>query len=162
MPGGGVGFLSVYLTGVGTLDGNPASTILPNVTSASQTASSTVFVTTGQTTVTSSANTVSNSGGSGGISGGAVAGIVIAILLIAGIAGATIFYIRRRRKAEYEKHESSGFGSSPGSLSRPFAGIDSRLDPTMVQRPQSVGSLADDQDYSRKILRVHRLGSNAS
>jgi cell wall integrity and stress response component len=154
--GGGVGFLSVYLTGVGTLDGNPASTILPNVTSASQTASSTVFVTTGQTTVTASP-TGSSSTGSSGISGGAVAGIVIAILLIAGIAGATIFYIRRRRKAEYEKHESSAFGSSPGSLSRPFAGIDSRLDPNMVQRPQSVGSLADDRDYSRKILRVHKL-----
>ena len=25
----------------------------------------------------------------------------------------------------------------------------------MVQRPQSVGSLADDRDYSRKILRVY-------
>lgn len=146
------------MTGVGTLDGNPASTILPNVTSASQTASSTVFVTTGQTTVTASPTGSSSSGGGGGISGGAVAGIVIAILLIAGIAGATVFYIRRRRKSEYEKHESTGFGSSPGSLSRPFMGIDARLDPNMVQRPQSVGSLADDRDYSRKILRVTNPG----
>jgi hypothetical protein len=36
-------------------------------------------------------------------------------------------------------------------------GIDARLDPNMVQRPQSVGSLADDRDYSRKILRVHNM-----
>jgi hypothetical protein len=97
--------MSVYLTGVGTLDGDPASTILANVTSASQTASSTVFDTTGQTTVTASPTGSSSSGGSG-ISGGAVTGIVIAIFLIASIAGATIFYIRRRRKAEYEKHKS--------------------------------------------------------
>jgi len=103
-----------------------------------------------ETTVT---QTPTGAASSSGMSGGAIAGIVIAVLLIAGIAAGAIFYIRRRRKLEYERYENSGFGSSPGSINRPF-GIDQRLEPSMVQRPQSVGSLADDRDYSRKILRV--------
>ena len=61
--------------------------------------------------------------------------------------------MRRRRRNLYQKHEGSNFGSSPGSLIRPF-GTDQRLEPGMVQKRVSVGSLADEQDYSRKILRV--------
>lgn len=65
------------------------------------------------------------------------------------------FFVRRRRRIDYQKQweGSSNLGSTPGSLNRPF-GIDQRLEPGMVQRRESVGSLADERDYSRKILRV--------
>ena len=47
--GGGPGFMSVYLTGVGTLQGNPAASILPNVTStATSQPSNTAIVTVGR------------------------------------------------------------------------------------------------------------------
>jgi len=98
--------------------------------------------------------TPSQTGKSGGVSGGAVAGIVITILVLAGIGAGAFFYVRRRRKTEYQKqYEGSSYGSSPGSQNRPF-GVDQRLEPGMVQKRESVGSLADEQDYSRKILRV--------
>jgi len=63
--------------------------------------------------------------------------------------------VRRRKKQEsyQQTYENSALGSSPGSLSRPFA-PDQRLEPGMVQKRESVGSLADERDYSRKILRV--------
>jgi cell wall integrity and stress response component len=98
--------------------------------------------------------TPSQTGKSGGVSGGAAAGIVISILILAAIGGGAFFYVRRRQRTEYQKqYEGSSFGSSPGSLNRPF-GVDQRLEPGMVQKRESVGSLADEQDYSRKILRV--------
>jgi len=95
----------------------------------------------------------SQTGKSGGVSGGAVAGIVISLLILAAIGGGAFFYIRRRQRSDYQKHEGWSLGSSPGSLNRPF-GVDQRLEPGMVQKRESVGSLADEQDYSRKILRV--------
>jgi len=67
------------------------------------------------------------------------------------------FFVRRRRRVDYQKQwEGSNLGSSPGSLNRPF-GTDQRLEPGMVQKRESVGSLADERDYSRKILRVLTL-----
>jgi cell wall integrity and stress response component len=90
----------------------------------------------------------------GGVSGGAAAGIAIGVLALIAIGVAAFFFISRRRRAEYQKqYEGSGFGSSPGSLNRPF-GTDQRLEPQMLQKRESVGSLADEHDYSRKILRV--------
>jgi cell wall integrity and stress response component len=159
--------LDVWLTGVGKLVGSAATVIL-SATASSSTAnapSNTVYVTTGRTssltirmltiaTVTQVNPSSSASSGGGGISGGAAAGIVIGILALVAIGVGAFFFIRRRRRLDYKKEwGSSSFGSSPGSLNRPF-GIDQRLEPGMVQRRESVGSLADERDYSRKILRV--------
>jgi len=114
------------------------------------------------TIIQSPSDSSSSSSSSGGISGGAAAGIAIGVLLLIGIGAGAFFFIRRRqrRDAYQRQYEGSGFGSSPGSLNRPF-GTDQRLEPSMVQKRESVGSLADEQDYSRKILRVfllHPLG----
>ena len=99
-------------------------------------------------------STSNNGGGGGGVSGGAAAGIAIGVLALVAIGAGAFFFVRRRRREDYQKqYEGSHFGSSPGSLSRPF-GTDQRLEPGMVQKRESVGSLADEQDYSRKILRV--------
>src|SRR5271154_5399767 len=96
-----------------------------------------------------------STGGGSGVTGGAAAGIVIGILALMAVGVGAFFFIRRRRRIDYQKQweGSSNFGSSPGSLNRPF-GTDQRLEPGMVQKRESVGSLADNQDYSRKILRV--------
>jgi len=157
---GAVGYLSVWLTGVGSLVGNAATAILSTTPSATQTtsaASSTVYVTASQTTIiqapTAESQTTSTPSG-GGVSGGMAAGIAIGVLALVALAGVGFFFVRRRRRAEYQKqYEPSGFGSSPGSLHRPF-GTDQRLEPQMLQKRESVGSLADENDYSRKILRV--------
>lgn len=147
---------------MGKLQGNAATVILSASATQTSAPSNTVYVTTGripskipllmiETTVTQAPSETAKSGG---VSGGAVAGIVISILILAAIGGGAFFYIRRRRKTDYQKqYEGSSFGSSPGSLNRPF-GVDQRLEPGMVQKRESVGSLADEQDYSRKILRV--------
>ena len=106
-----------------------------------------------ETTVTQAPTQSSQSNG-GGVSGGAAAGIAIAVLAFMAVGVGAFFFIRRRRRIDYQKQwEGSNFGSSPGSLNRPF-GTDQRLEPGMVQKRESVGSLADNQDYSRKILRV--------
>lgn len=89
-----------------------------------------------------------------GVSGGAAAGIVIAVLLIVGGGAGAFFFIRHRRRLDYQRQsQSSGFGSLPGNPRYPY-GTDQRLDPGMVQKRESVGSLADERDYTRKILRV--------
>lgn len=157
---GAVGFLSVWLTGTGSLVGNAATQILSATATATKTtsaASNTVYVTSpGKTTIIQSATAesqASSGAGGGGVSGGEAAGIAIGVLALIGIGAAAFFIIRRRRKDDYQKqYEGSGFGSSPGSLNRPF-GTDQRLEPQMLKR-ESVGSLADEHDYSRKILRV--------
>lgn len=105
-----------------------------------------------ETTITQAPSQTGKSNG-GGVSGGAAAGIAIAVLLIIGGGAGAFFFMRRRRNQAYQKYEGSNIGSSPGSLNRPF-GVDQRLEPGMVQKRESVGSLADEQDYSRKILRV--------
>ncbi|KAG6163585.1 hypothetical protein E4U51_005630 [Claviceps purpurea] len=92
-----------------------------------------------------------------GIAAGVVVGIVAAIALIAGI----IFYIRRKRNSEIEEEHRRNAavnafisGSKPPSSHGSISMTDSRLDPVMAHRRMSDGSIADNEDYSRRILRV--------
>lgn len=93
----------------------------------------------------------------GAIAGGVVAGVVI---VAAGIGG-FFFWMRRRRNAEIEEdHRRNAAvnafinGSKPPSSHGSISMTDSRLDPVMANRRMSDGSIADNQDYSRRILRV--------
>jgi cell wall integrity and stress response component len=89
---------------------------------------------------------------------GAIAGgVVVGVLAIAGVIGGMFFYMRKKRNKEIEEEHQrhaavnsfiSGKSSSGGSIT------DARLAPVMAQRRMSDGSLADNHDYSRKILRV--------
>lgn len=82
---------------------------------------------------------------------GVAAAAVVGVLAIIGISIGVWFLIRKRRrqKVEEEYRKSAairGYTQKPAS--------DHRLDPGMVQRRDSVGSIADNQDYSRRILKV--------
>jgi cell wall integrity and stress response component len=91
--------------------------------------------------------------------GGIAAGVVVGVLAIAGMGGGIFFFMKKKRNKEIEEEHrrnaavNSFMGHKPGS-SGAISITDSRLDPGMVQRRLSDGSIADNQDYSRKILRV--------
>lgn len=92
---------------------------------------------------------------------GIVAGSVVGVLAVVGGAIGIWFFMRRRRNSEIEEEHRRNAavnafisGSKPPSSSGSISMTDSRLDPVMAHRRMSDGSIADDQDYSRKILRV--------
>ncbi|KAM0301032.1 hypothetical protein HYE67_004681 [Fusarium culmorum] len=89
------------------------------------------------------------------------AGVVVGVVIVAGIGGGAIFFVRRRRNAEIEEEHRRNAavnafinGSKPPGSSGSISMTDSRLDPVMAHRRLSDGSIADNQDYSRRILRV--------
>lgn len=98
-----------------------------------------------------------------GIAAGVVVGVVAAGALIGGI----FFYIRRKRNAEIEEEHRRNAavnafisGSKPPSSSGSVSMTDARLDPVMAHRRMSDGSIADNEDYSRRILRVSFDGAS--
>lgn len=88
-----------------------------------------------------------------GTNTGAIAGgVVVGVLAVASIIGGIMFYLRRKRNREIEEeHHRNAVNSFTGKTP---SITDSRLDPVMAQRRMSDGSIADNHDYSRKILRV--------
>lgn len=94
------------------------------------------------------------------------AGVVVGVVVFAAGAGAMIFFVRRRRNAEIEEEHRRNAavnafinGSKPPGSSGSISMTDSRLDPVMAHRRLSDGSIADNQDYSRRILRVSTLNA---
>ncbi|KAI1504026.1 hypothetical protein F5X99DRAFT_406405 [Biscogniauxia marginata] len=157
---GGLNVYTVYNTGlrvsVGEADESSSSSSSSSSTSTS-TSTTSAAATAGPVTQTSD----SDSGSGGGTNTvGIVVGVVIAVLVIAGLAGGAFFWMRRKRNAEIEEEHRrnaavnafiSG-GGKPGS-SGGVSMADARMDPVMNRR-MSDGSIADNQDYSRRILRV--------
>ncbi|PHH90947.1 hypothetical protein CDD83_2154 [Cordyceps sp. RAO-2017] len=100
-----------------------------------------------------------NKGGAktGGIVAGCVAAAVVALL----IGAAIFFFVRRKRNAEIEEEHRRNAavnafinGSKPPGSSGSISMTDARLDPVLANRRMSDGSIADNEDYSRRILRV--------
>ncbi|KAM0717020.1 hypothetical protein Q7P37_006872 [Cladosporium fusiforme] len=113
-----------------------------------------------------SAEADSDDGGSSTNVAGIAAGVVVGVVAIAGIAIGLFFFMRhRKRKAaeeEFKRTQVSDFmrhgGTSSFSEGKPpntgYSNMsDQRLDPEAGRR-NSAGSIADGQDYSRRILRV--------
>lgn len=102
-------------------------------------------------------STAPKSGG-GSNAAGIAAGVVVGIIAVAAIGGGFFFYKRRQRNKEKEEDErrNASIGAFVGRGHPPSSsgGSDARLDPVMAQRRMSSGSIEDNQDYSRKILRV--------
>lgn len=157
------GVFSIFNTGVEVAveDMPPES----SSTSAASSSTSAAETSAAETANSSSSAAPSETGGSGkkkgsntaAIAAGSVAG-VIAIMALIGVA---VFFVRRRRNFEIEEEHRRNAavnafinGSKPPGSSGSISMTDSRLDPVMAHRRLSDGSIADNQDYSRRILRV--------
>lgn len=152
---------SVYNTGITllvkhlpedeTTSSKPSSTSISTPTSTSTTTSATATPTDTPTSEPSSSDGGPNVAG-------IAAGVVVGVVVIAALMGGGFFYMRRKRNREIEDEHrrnaavSSFIGKAPGSSAGSMT--DSRLDPVLAHRRMSDGSIADNQDYSRRILRV--------
>jgi len=175
---GGDGLFSVYLTGTSTDVPNaqtsggssPSSESSSSPKSSATTSASPSVVTIGGQTivVTAPASQQSSDGNVKSSSGGPnkaaiAAGVVVGIVIIAAAAGGIFLYLRHRRRRqveeEYRRNAAvSSFvngGKPPASSGGGSSFTDTRLDPSvMAQRRMSDGSIADNEDYSRRILKV--------
>lgn len=179
--GGGAGAYSVYLTGLtaaapknapaAASDGASSSTQSKTATSTMQTSTvptkASVVTVGGQTVVvtavgeTNSATSTAKPSSGGPSKAGIAAGVVVGVVAIAAILGGLFLFMRSRKRKEIEEEYKRNAavnsfvnaGKPPPSSSSSFA--DMRLDPAvMAQRRMSDGSIADNQDYSRRILKV--------
>lgn len=92
---------------------------------------------------------------------GIAAGVVVGVVALCAIAGGLFFYLRNRRRRaveeEYRANAANSYNMKPPASSAGSTN-DSRLEPSvMMQRRQSDGSIADNQDYSRRILKVKKI-----
>jgi cell wall integrity and stress response component len=91
---------------------------------------------------------------------GIAAGVVVGIVGLGAIIGGVWFFMRRRRQKQAEedyRRNAANVDSfvSGGKLHTSNSSMnDSRIDPSFMDRRQSNGSIADNEDYSRRILKV--------
>jgi cell wall integrity and stress response component len=98
----------------------------------------------------------------GGGTVGIVVGVIVGLIVFGALAGAAFIFLRNRKHKEaeeYKRHNDvDAFvgGGSKSSNDRPqmWASQDPRLDTDAAGRRASNGSIADNQDYSRRILAV--------
>lgn len=160
---GGIEFYTVYNTGIMlsvkySPENDTSSSATPSVV-----ASSTV-ISGGQTSVvyvTSSPTGAPDDNKGGAPMGGIIAGVVVGVVVLGAAFGGLWFYMRQKRNREIEEEHRRNAavnafmgGKPPGSSGGYSMETDTRLDPVMAQRRMSSGSIADNQDYSRRILRV--------
>ena len=90
-----------------------------------------------------------------------VAGVVVGFVIVGAVVGGLIFFLMRRKQRaleeEYRQNTANTYIGGAGKTIPTSASsiTDSRIEPSvMMQRRQSDGSIADNQDYSRRILKV--------
>lgn len=162
---GGLGYWQLYLTGltanVHTAPNSTSSSASSPTSGSSSTpavvtkAGETVFV----TNPASPANSESSSGGGGPNKVGIAVGVVVGVLALAGIIGAIVFILKRKRNREIEEeHRRNAAVSSFVGGKSDKSSTDQRLDPSIFSNEslgrQSIGSIADERDFSRRILQV--------
>ncbi|KAH6969928.1 hypothetical protein HG530_012146 [Fusarium avenaceum] len=148
-----------YVPEKSTTSAAPSSTKAPESTATAE--SSAAPTQTKEPSTTSEAASDGEAKKDGPNVGAIAAGVVVGVVLITAIGGGAIFFVRRRRNAEIEEEHRRNAavnafinGSKPPGSSGSISMTDSRLDPVMAHRRLSDGSIADNQDYSRRILRV--------
>jgi cell wall integrity and stress response component len=91
---------------------------------------------------------------------GIAAGVVVGIVGLGAIMGGVWFFMRRRRQKQAEESYRRNAANidqfvAGGKLHTSNSSMnDSRIDPSFMDRRQSNGSIADNEDYSRRILKV--------
>ncbi|EGE01793.1 hypothetical protein TEQG_00838 [Trichophyton equinum CBS 127.97] len=158
---GGKNSFAVYLTGLvddpategGADDGDATKTSAPP-----------------QATITEGGHTIiitpsSKPAPSGPNKAGIAAGVVVGVVAIGAIIGGVIFFLKYRKRQkvvdEYRRNQTINNFVAGGKPSYSQSSADSRLDPSMTsQRRQSNGSIADDQDFSRRVLKVTNPDGN--
>lgn len=98
---------------------------------------------------------------SGTNTAGIAAGVVVGVIAAAALAGGVFLWLRNKRRREVEEEYrrnaavNNFVGQPPTSSAGQSAMTDTRLDATaMAHNRLSTGSIADNQDYSRRILKV--------
>ncbi|KAL2752055.1 hypothetical protein ACRALDRAFT_2089701, partial [Sodiomyces alcalophilus JCM 7366] len=92
---------------------------------------------------------------------GIAVGVSVGAAVILSLLGFGFWFMRRRRNQSIEEEHRRNAavnsfiaGAKPPGSSGGISMTDSRMDPVLAHRRLSDGSIADNQDYSRKILRV--------
>ncbi|KAH8151609.1 uncharacterized protein LAJ45_04231 [Morchella importuna] len=157
-------YFSVYLTGLedGTPDEDPApssssSSATSTSTESASSTSSTAAASTTAAPVTSPSATATSEPSNSVNTAGVAAGVVVGVFVVAAIGFGAFFLMKKRRRERVEEEYRKS------AAAREFARKpeqDHRLDPVMIQRRDSVGSIADNQDYSRRILKVTNPDGN--
>ncbi|KAI3390320.1 hypothetical protein diail_10122, partial [Diaporthe ilicicola] len=160
---GGIDFYTVYNTGIMLSVQYSADNDTTSTTSTPSVVASSTVVNGGQTSVVYVTATPTDGPGEekkGTPMGGIIAGIVVGVVVLGAAFGGLWFYMRSKRNREIEEEHRRNAavnafmgGKPPGSSGGYSMEADTRLDPVMAQRRMSSGSIADNQDYSRRILR---------
>jgi cell wall integrity and stress response component len=170
---GGDTTFTVYLSGLKTdveTDGSSSSSSNPSTTakggSSSAGQSPSVITKAGQTIFVTPTDAADGHSSGGSSKVGIAVGVVVGVLAIAAIVGCLIFFMKqRRRKAveeEYKRNAANAeFLRQKSSKSETSSTTDNRLDQaaTFTHRRQSIGSIADENDFSRRILQVSDSGT---
>jgi cell wall integrity and stress response component len=165
---GGDTTFTVYLSGLSTdveTDGSSSSSAKPSSTSnggsSSAGGSPSVITKAGQTIVVTASSTANNQSSGGSSKVGIAVGVVVGVLAIAAIVGGLIFFMKQRRRRaveeEYKRNAANAeFIRQKSGKSETSSTTDNRLDQaaTFTHRRQSIGSIADENDFSRRILQV--------
>ncbi|KAI0189546.1 hypothetical protein EV127DRAFT_104919 [Xylaria flabelliformis] len=159
---GGLNVFTVYNTGV-QVNVEEADLPTSSTTSATPTPTSTTSDTPTATPTTPAQSQTPDDQqkkGSSTNTVGIAVGVVVGFLVVSAIAAGAYFYFRRKRNSEMEEEQRRNAavnafisGGKPPRSSGGVSLADSRMDPIMNRR-MSDGSIADNQDYSRRILRV--------
>ncbi|KAL2216222.1 WSC domain-containing protein [Thermoascus aurantiacus ATCC 26904] len=96
---------------------------------------------------------------------GIAAGVILGVFGVFSVIGGLIFFFKLKRKKEiedeYRRNAAVNNFIAAGKPMSSSSMSDSRFDGEyMAQRRQSNGSIADDQDFSRRILKVTNPDSN--
>ena len=167
---GGDSAYTVYLSGLSTdvdVDGSSSNSAKATPTSngsSSSGESPSVITKAGQTIVVTASSTANSHSGGGTSKVGIAVGVVVGVLAIAAIIGGLVFVMKqRRKKAVEDEHKrmvaNTEFLRQKSGKSETSSTTDNRLDQaaTFTHRRQSIGSIADENDFSRRILQVSLL-----
>jgi cell wall integrity and stress response component len=113
----------------------------------------------GQTVVVTATDAPAQKKSSGPNKAGIAAGVVVGVVVLAAVIIGVVLFLRHKKRREveedYRRQAAANSFISGGKLHTSNSSMtDSRLDPEFMNRRQSNGSIADNEDYSRRILKV--------